>query len=178
MLEAIDIVAAIRREHGADFQKCAEHRADERGIGEMFHHLSADEERHCFLRGKHDGRQVIALHQAVAHAGLAHDRHPCLTQRGDVAIDRAHADFEMFCKFLGFNETTALHDITMATRRSVRFMPPTSAALHQASKPENVDSVAKRDRARKAGVRESSDARAGLMKHCDTRVVIDRRLGE
>ncbi len=67
--------------------------------GQILHpleHPRADGNRLDLVDGEHQGRQVEALAQHVADAGRALDRHAPGLQGGDVAIDRARRDLELF----------------------------------------------------------------------------------
>lgn len=75
----------------------------------------ADRDRVDLLGRKHQRRQIKAAAQDIAEAGGALDRHPARLQRRDIAVDRAHSDFEVIGEGGGGHRpggrAKALHDV-------------------------------------------------------------------
>ena len=65
-------------------------------IAQALDQPGADRDGLDLVDGEHQRRQVEALAQHVAQAGRALDRHAARLQGRDVAIDRAHGDFQLF----------------------------------------------------------------------------------
>ena len=106
--QAVEIILAVPGKHGPDFQQRGLHLLPQRSVGEVVHELSADGECARLLGGEHHRRKMVAPDQAVADARLGHDGNACLTKGGNVAIDRANAEFEMRGEIFSPHDPSAL----------------------------------------------------------------------
>jgi hypothetical protein len=61
--------------------------------------------RFCLVLGEHQRRQLEAAPQYIANPGRALDRDAPRLQRGDIAIDRPHRDFQFVGERSGDNRT-------------------------------------------------------------------------
>ena len=104
------LVLAIGGEDGADLAQGGIGGGVERGVGEAFHEFAADEERGRLLGGEGDRGKMVAMDECVADTGLAGDGHARFAEGGDIAVDRAQADFEVCGEILGADEAPALQE--------------------------------------------------------------------
>ena len=91
-----DELGAVGRHHGGELGKRAFGRLGELGIGALADPQRAERQRLHFLDRQHQRRQSEAGLEHVAEPRLARDVGPLRLQSGDVAIERAQADAELF----------------------------------------------------------------------------------
>ena len=91
-----DELGAVGRHHGGELGQRAVGRLGEFGIGALADPQRAERQRLHFLDRQHQRRQSEAGLEHVAEPRLARDVGPLRLQSGDVAIERAQADAELF----------------------------------------------------------------------------------
>jgi len=107
-LQSIKVILTIARQHGTNFQQRGFHLLAERRVREMLDEFAADGQRARFFAGEHHRRKVITLDEAVTDARLGHDGNARFTQRHDIAIHGANADFEMRRQIFRAHDAPAL----------------------------------------------------------------------
>ncbi len=79
-----------------------------RGVGPLVNQLFSGQESHCFLARELHRRQSVALHDGVAHARFADERHARQFERPDVTVHRPKTDPEPLGNFLGADDALGL----------------------------------------------------------------------
>lgn len=109
-LQSRDAIMVFARQDASYFQQRGIHARFRPSVGPLSNQEPAHDEGAGFLGREVHGWQMVTLHQHVAHPGLGNDRNAGLSQGGEIAIDRANAQFELRSQFFRGHDAPGLQD--------------------------------------------------------------------